>query len=464
MELDVATIKEAVDWLRAWLVANVLTRDAAVQLVAIAVAWVAAMALAGPVRSVVRQLLARLRRESRLRRAEPLLRSLVIPVVWILAVWVCESAARSFGHAVHLLRLASSLLGVWIVVRISSSVIADPFWSRTAAIAAWTIAALNAVQLLEPTVAFLDGIAIQVGAARLSVFSVLKGAGLAALLLWLAVSASTLLQRRIEKLPNLTPSIRVLISQTSKVALVSLAILVALGSIGIDLTAFHVFSGAVGVGVGFGLQKVISNLISGIILLLDRSIKPGDTIEVAGTYGWVNSLGARYASVLTRDGTEHLIPNEDLITQPVVNWSYSDNLVRRRVPIGISYRADLDLATRLILEAAAETDRILTMPEPQCLLKGFGDSSVDLELRFWISDPQAGVSNVADRVLRKVWHKFHEQGVEIPFPQRDLHLRSAEVVRVVTSGPRDVAPAAVESSGKSAAAPVDRHEPKGETD
>ncbi len=205
-----------------------------------------------------------------------------------------------------------------------------------------------------------------------------------------------------------------------------------MSTVGIDLTAFAVFSGAVGVGIGFGLQKVVSNLISGVILLMDKSVKPGDVITVGETYGWINTLGARYASVVTRDGTEYLIPNEDIITQQVVNWSYSNNAVRLKIPIGISYKADVRKAIALCLEAAAEVERVVDQPKSVCLLKGFGDSSVDLELRIWISDPQNGVSNVKSQVLLLVWDKFHAHDIEIPFPQRDLHIRSAEPVPVVS--------------------------------
>lgn len=190
------------------------------------------------------------------------------------------------------------------------------------------------------------------------------------------------------------------------------------------MTAFTVFSGAIGVGVGFGLQKIVSNLISGVILLIDKSIKPGDVISVGDEYGWVNSLGARYVSVVTRDGTEHLIPNEELITQRVENWSYSNNLVRLRAPVGVHYKSDVRHAISLCIEAARATPRVLQDPAPVCLLKGFGDSSVDLEIRFWIQDPAEGMSNVLSEVLLRVWDRFHEEGVEIPYPQRDLHIRT----------------------------------------
>jgi len=192
--------------------------------------------------------------------------------------------------------------------------------------------------------------------------------------------------------------------------------------VGIDLTAFAVFGGAIGLGIGFGLQKIVSNLISGVIILLDRSIKPGDVMKVGDTFGWINSLGARYASVVTRDGTEYLIPNEDLITQQVVNWSYSHDAVRLKILIGISYKSDPRKAIALCFEAAREESRILENPPPNVLVKGFGDSSVDIEIRIWIRDPKNGVSNIKSAILLRVWDKFHEHGVEIPYPQRDVHL------------------------------------------
>ncbi|MDP2758138.1 MAG: mechanosensitive ion channel, partial [Desulfurivibrionaceae bacterium] len=185
-----------------------------------------------------------------------------------------------------------------------------------------------------------------------------------------------------------------------------------------------VFTGAVGVGIGFGLQKIFSNLISGIILLLDKSIKPGDVITVGETYGWVNSLGARYTSLIAPDGKEFLIPNEDLITQQVENWSFSNSTVCLRIPVGIAYSSDVRKAMALCEEAARQTARIIQDPPPRCLLVAFGESSVDLELGAWISDPANGVKNVKSDVLLKIWETFQKEGMEIPFPQRDVHLKT----------------------------------------
>ena len=242
----------------------------------------------------------------------------------------------------------------------------------------------------------------------------------------MALYVTRLLESRIQTSRTLSPSVQVLFAKSLKIVLVSLAVLIAIRSVGIDLTALAVLGGAIGLGIGFGLQKVISNLISGVILLVDKSIKPGDVISVGGTYGWVTGLGGRYVSIVTRDGIEHLIPNETLITERVENWTHSNNRSRLKARIGVHYGSDVRLAMKLCREAARSTERVLTDPAPRCLLIGFGDSSVDLELRFWIEDAQNGVRNVTSEVLLRVWDTFHEHGIEIPYPQRDLHIRSSQ--------------------------------------
>jgi small-conductance mechanosensitive channel len=318
-----------------------------------------------------------------------------------------------------------------VVIRVTASLVRDPVWSRFVALVAWSIAALNILNLLRPTMRLLDGIALTMGGLRISALTVVQAMLALAVLLWLATLASRLFERRITTLPNLTPSLQVLFTKIFKIVLVVIAILAALRTVGIDVTAFAVFTGAVGLGIGFGLQKAVSNFISGIAILLDKSVKPGDVISVGDTFGWVQSLGARYVSVLTRDGKEYLIPNEDLITQQVINWSYSTNQVRLHVPLAISYLSDPHKAIALCIEAAHQTRRVLENPAPVCLLKGFADSAIDLELRFWINDPKYGVSNVRSDVLLRVWDKFRTEGIEIPFPQRDLHLKAPMEVRVL---------------------------------
>ena len=183
-------------------------------------------------------------------------------------------------------------------------------------------------------------------------------------------------------------------------------------------------SGAIGVGIGFGLQKVVSNFVSGIIILLDESIKPGDTISLGDTFGWIRELRARFVSVITRDGREFLIPNEDFITTQVVNWSFTDDLVRLDVPFGVSYDSDPHEVSRLAIDAAANVERVVTIGKsPVCWLKNFGDSSLDFVLRFWIKDPQNGLTNIRGKVMLALWDAFKENGIEIPFPHREVIMK-----------------------------------------
>jgi small-conductance mechanosensitive channel len=357
--------------------------------------------------------------------AHQLLLAVVRVVPWLILLillWSGRLAFHEAGRHARLLHLAENLALAWVIIRFTSGLVRNPRIASAIAIAAWLFAALNIVGLIDPALNLLDSMSVSIGHFRLSVLLVLKGAVFLTVLLWAANLASRLIEQRLEKFHTMAPAMQVLTAKLARVVLLTLAAVIALNSVGIDLTAFAVFSGAIGVGVGFGLQKVVSNLISGVILLLDRSIKPGDVIEIAGTYGWITRLNARFVSVSTRDGIEHLIPNEDLITQRVTNWSYSDDRVRLHVGVGIGYRSDVREAMRLCVEAAKDAKRVLETPEPICLLKGFGDSAIDLELRFWIRDPRNGTANVRSDVMLGVWDRFREHGIEFPFPQRDLHI------------------------------------------
>ena len=345
-------------------------------------------------------------------------------LMWLMLQWVAVQVYVYLNQPHNLLTPVVSLLSAWLLIRIASKLLDNDVVARIIAVVAWTVAILNIFGWLTPTLEVLDSMSITLGAVRLTPLVIIK-AGLSLWIsLWLAKVFVTFLDRQLKGSKKVTPAMRVLTVKLLHLALITVAILITVSAVGIDLTALAIFSGALGVGLGFGLQKIFSNLVSGVILLMDHSIKPGDVITVGQTFGWIDHLGARYVSVITRDGIEHLIPNEILITERVENWSYSDNLVRLRIPIGISYKADVRLAMKLCVEAASITPRILSNPEPRCLLKGFGDSSVDLELRLWIDDPTNGRGNVLSEVLLGVWDRFHEHGVEIPYPQRDLHLRS----------------------------------------
>ncbi len=349
---------------------------------------------------------------------------LAAPFLWLFLQLISLLVAMEAQWPHNLLTIVVNLLAVWIVIKTTSLFFNNTAWIRLIAVIAWTLAALNILDLLGPAVRLLDRLSLKFGGLRISLLTVLEGLLTLTLLLWGARILSHLLEKRIRENSALSPSIQVLFIKLSKVALIAAAILLGLRIVGLDLTAFTIFTGAVGVGIGFGLQKIVSNLISGIILLLDKSIKPGDVITVGETYGWVNSLGARYTSLITQDGKEFLIPNEDLITQQVENWSFSNSTVRLKIPVGIAYSSDVRKAMALCEEAARQTSRIIQNPPPICLLVAFGDSSVDLELGAWINDPVNGVKNVKSDVLLKIWDAFHEQGIDIPYPQRDIHIRS----------------------------------------
>lgn len=426
---ELLVLKTYEDYLEAawnWLVENAVSLGLSgiAQIVVVGLAFLAARLGAPRAQMLLERVARGWRYEQQLRRVAAALEPLTLPIIWLLLQWLALLIAAQAMLPHQLVKIVASLLTAWVVIRLTTTLVRDPAWSRFIAIAAWTIAALNILNLLEPASQLLDGIAFSFGSLRISALIIIKAALSLAVLLWVAATAGRLLERRITTLPNLTPSLQVLLSKLFKIVFTIVAVAIALASVGIDLTAFAVFSGAVGVGVGFGLQKVISNFISGVILLLDRSVKPGDVISVGQTYGWVGSLGARYVSVITRDDTEYLIPNEDLITHQVVNWSYSSNQVRLRIPIAVSYDADVRQARALCLEAAAETPRVLSQPAPVCVLLAFAGSAVELELRVWIHDPKNGVGNLKSDVLLRIWDKFRANGVEFPYPQRDLHLKT----------------------------------------
>lgn len=361
--------------------------------------------------------------------ARRILEPLIWPVTWLVFLSLLLGLFLALNQHTWVLEILTSLLVAWVVVRLVSRAIRNPVLSRITAVIAYGMAVLSILDLLGPTIEILDGpqFTLTLGDFSLSVYQVLATALLLALLLSLAAFASRLTERRLRDADWVTPTGRVLLNKTLRIALFVFAVLITIGSVGIDLTALAVIGGAVGFGIGFGLQKVFSNLISGLILLMDKSIKPGDVITVENTYGWVNKLGARYVSIITRDGIEHLIPNETMITEPVSNWTHSDANTRLRVPVGVHYDTDLKLATRLGREAAASQPRVLGDPAPRCLVKVFGESAIELEVRFWIRDADSGVSNIKSAVMLELWRLFREHGVRIPYPQRDLHIRSGEI-------------------------------------
>jgi small-conductance mechanosensitive channel len=328
--------------------------------------------------------------------------------------------------------VATLLSAAWLLISVTSHALRSRLVPKLFAYAAWIYVAAAIIGVVDDTAAMLDNAGFNIGTIRISVLSVLQAAMLLALVMWLAFTVGNFLDRRIQQVDELTPSLRVLLGKIIRIGLIAIAALVVISGLGINLTAFTVLSGAVGVGIGFGLQKVVSNFISGIIILMDQSIKPGDTISLNETFGWIRELRARFVSVVTRDGREFLIPNEDFITHEVINWSFSDKYVRLDVDFGVSYDSDPHEVTRVAIEAAGSVDRVDSSRNlPVCWMTEFGDSSLNFKLRFWISDPQQGLTNIRGKVLLSLWDAFKDHGIGIPYPHREIIVKTPVSVTAV---------------------------------
>ncbi len=406
-----------------WTVTHVLTLTSLAQILAVGLTFFIARFLARPLKAWIA---ARPLQVSAAERTRVVMLLLITPAIWLALQLVLLQLAKAMPLDHVALRISINLLAAWLLIRLFTAPVRNPVMARLIAVVAWSVAALNILGILDQTMILLEQAAIPMGKGKvLSLRSVLIAVLALVIFVWMALIASQFVEQRLARAQSFNSSAQLLLTKIARFALVSIAIVVGLGAAGLDLTVFAFFGGALAVAVGFGLQRVTSNLFSGVILLLDRSIKPGDVIEIQGTYGWINKLATRYTSVITRDGTEILIPNEDIVTQPVVNWSHSNRLVRQHVKIRVSYDSDINLARQLCVESAKETQRVLETPAPLCMLLDFSDSAVILELRFWIEDPQNGVTNVQSAVRLKIWDRFHAAGIRFPFAQHDLHVVNA---------------------------------------
>jgi small-conductance mechanosensitive channel len=439
MPLDQTLLEQLESGVHALLFQHVLTWPMAVQLVVIAVAvlfsfrairgiddWITRLQeqplLPEELRSVV----------PRLRIFKRVLRSFLSLII----VWIAYGIAGHFHWRQDGLYAAGVILVSLTLVRLFTGEMKDRFWARILAGVIWLWAALYIFNLIDPWLDLLSHVTFTLDRVNISLLQITRAIPVFLLLYWLSRNLSILWRSWLAIGSGLGPGLQILLSRLGSIFLYSTAVALVLTYLGLDLTVFALFSGALGLGLGFGLQKVFANLVSGFILLADKSIKPGDVIQLGDKYGWINYLGVRYISVVTRNGTEHLIPNENLITGEVVNWSYSQNLVRLKLPVGVGYGSDLEQVRDLMLEAATELGRVLKDPRPSFRILGFGDNAINVELRVWISDPQNGVTVVKSDLLWGIWRRFRDHGVEIPFPQRDLHFKNLPEIKLQT-GPKD---------------------------
>lgn len=343
---------------------------------------------------------------------------------------------RTLGMERHIVDPAFMLAGLMLFIRFSVYIVRLMLsnrtrgWGNVITIIVWSLVSLHVLGWSDPVVQVLDGIGITVGSTKITLWSVVKVLFSVSAFILVAAWITRRLERRLLALPGLALNMRIGIAKFLEVFLIGLSIVLGLDAAGLDLTTLTVLTGAVGIGLGFGLQAITANFVSGFVLLMDRSIKPGDVISFTGTtgtstegFGWVQELRGRYIVVRDRDGVETLVPNQHLITNPVINWGFTDTRVRLKLPVRVSYNDDPEKAMALLLQAAQGHPRILRDPQPATRLMGFNDYGFDLELRFWISDPKEGVNNVRSDVNRVIWRLFIENRVTIPVAQREVLVR-----------------------------------------
>ena len=360
----------------------------------------------------------------------------VMPAVIVLVlVLLARSGLETTSLDVTLLGAAARLVGAYIAVRVGVLLFAASLgnkswiqsWETRATLLIWLAIAAEYLGWLDPIIATLDSVGIAAGRSRITVWSVLKLLFILTLFMLVAAWISRWVERRLKKLSGVALSTRIGIAKFANAFLIALSILMGLNAAGVDLTALTVLTGAIGLGLGFGLQAIAANFVSGFVLLMDRSIKPGDVISLSGqagtsteNFGWVQELRGRYVVVRDRDGVEMLVPNQQLISNAVINWSYTDPRIRLKLPIRVSYRDDPELALQILVSACDGQTRVLRDPAPVSRLMHFSDSGIELELRFWISDPQEGVNNVRSEVNRAIWRLFKQHGITIPMAQREI--------------------------------------------
>jgi len=356
---------------------------------------------------------------------------IAVPGLWLIFLWLITGAARAsqLPHAV--MAAGVSLLTAWVVIKLVTQVVQHRLWSRVIFVSVFTIAALDILGVLGRVQAELAQLGFSYGEIRITALNFVQALIVLAILLWQMTLVRSFLERRIMRAEALTPSLQALIVQILKLAFPVLAFLLVLPVLGVSLTALTVFGGALAVGVGLGLQRTVSNLIGGLTLLGSGTIKPGDVIALATVggneiYGRIHEITMRYVAVHTRDGTDHIVPNEYFISNAVENWSHRDPNVRLKIPFRIAYDADPARAMALALETAASVKRVLESPSPVCLLKAFGEYALELELRVWIADPMNGISNVKSECLLGIWDRLKANNIAVPLPRQDFRLLPPE--------------------------------------
>ena len=353
------------------------------------------------------------------------------PLIALLLVLTGRLVLKKY-MAVNLLNIVVPLLFAMMLIRIFVYVLRQVFnsstWLRSSerfiATVIWLGFATYLTGLLPDILDALNYLSFNIGQQRISLLNILNGLFAILITMLAALWIGRTVKEKVMTTEHLDMNLRVVLSKLLQSALVIIGILIALPLAGIDITVLSVFGGALGIGIGFGLQKIASNYVSGFIILLDRSIHPGDVLTVDGRFGKVSQLTTRYMVLMSNDGTEAIIPNETLVSSTVINHSYSNRQIRIGIPIQISYQSDVQRAMDIMKQAAVKHARVLSTPETKVYLKSFGDNGIDLELSTWINDPEEGQLNLRSDINMEIWRQFQQAGIEIPFPQRDVRIIS----------------------------------------
>jgi len=355
----------------------------------------------------------------------------------LILLLIVRSALSAFGMHTAVLDIALQLTTALLLVRTAAyglRLMMGPeswfqIWENRIAFAVWLLIGFELVGWFNAAEDTLDRIDLLPGKNEFSLWALLKGLVIITTFIIVSSLVARTIERRVMKLDAIAVSTRLGISKFTYFFLVGVGVLLGINATGVDVTTLNVLTGALGVGIGFGLQSITSNFVSGVVLLMDKSIKPGDVISFTGhtgtsteNFGWVQELRGRYVVVRDRDGVETLVPNQNLITNSVINWSYSDQRVRLRLPVMISYDDDPEVALRVLLDAARDHPRILREPAPVTRLMAFEDYGMRCEVRFWIADPMNGVNNVRSDVNRSIWRVFKQHGIKIPVAQREFRM------------------------------------------
>jgi small-conductance mechanosensitive channel len=341
----------------------------------------------------------------------------ILMIIERVIMWHATWPSRSY-----LIAVSAKLALAWLAIRLITSVIRNAFIVKVVSLAAWTVAALSITGQLDAAIDLLDSYAFVLGGLRLTPLLLIKAGALVIIAVWLTNIAGNFAESRINRSTDLTPSIQVLLVKMIRMGLMVVAVVIALGAVGINLSALAVFTGAVGVGLGLGLQKIVANFISGLILLVDKSVKPGDLVTIGDNTGRISAMKTRYISVAAGDGREFLIPNEDLVTQKVVNWTYTDKNTLVKIAFSTNYDADPKLVCKLAAEIAAAHPRATKGKTPNCILTEFAEAGMKFSLTFWIADPD-GMDNVKSDVMLALWEAFKREAIRVPYPVREIRVR-----------------------------------------